>query len=115
MRVEGLGYIAEYFRLDDHEIVHAAVPYVDPQVRAYAPVWLPHIAPAPLCGLGVGASGRVRAHRSAGILCRGCAGHLRELDEWVRIAEHHLQTSDGATNGYPVPAATARAVHGMPF
>ena len=52
MRVAGLGYDAEYFTLDGHEVVHAAVPHVDPQVRAVAPVWLPHIAPTPLCGLG---------------------------------------------------------------
>ena len=87
MRVAGLGYVVEYFRLDDDEIVHAAVPHVDPLVRSAAPVWLPHIAPAPLCGLGRSKTQRHVVRRTAGLLCRACAGHLRSLDDWVRQAE----------------------------
>ena len=87
MRVTGLGYVAEYFRLDDDEIVHATVPHVDPLVRAVSPVWLPHIAPTPLCGLGHDTAHRSAARWTAGLLCRACAEHLRSLDDWVRQAE----------------------------
>ena len=89
MRVTGLGYVAEYFTLDHHGVVHAAVTHVDPQVRATAPVWLPHIAPEPLCGLGREGS-RMMTSRSSGPLCRRCAEHLRDLDDWVRQAELRL-------------------------
>ena len=88
MRVAGLGYDAEYICVADVEVVHAVVPHVDPQVRALAPVWLPHVAPAPLCGLAFDAGTPVP--RSSGTLCRGCAAHLRDLDEWVREAEAAL-------------------------
>lgn len=98
MRVTGLGYEVEYFQLDGHEVVHAVVPHVDLQVRAVAPVWLPHIPPAPLCGLGRGTEGRVGAGRSSGPICRACAEHLRDLDDWVRQAERHL-ASVGSGNG----------------
>ena len=90
MRVTGLGYETEYFRLADHDVVHATVPHVDPLVRTVSGVWLPHIAPAPLCGLGHEDDPRVVVGQPNGTLCRACAGHLRELDEWVRQAEIEL-------------------------
>lgn len=112
MRVAGLGYDAEYVCFDDREVVHAVVPYVDVQVRALAPVWLPHVAPAPLCGLAGEAGTQVT--RSSGALCRACAAHLRDLDEWVREAEAALTDPDGAVQSSPEPAAIDR-VHAMPF
>ena len=125
MRVVGLGYDAEYFTLDDHEVVHAAVPHVDPQVRAVAPVWLPHIAPTPLCGLGRGAANRQPASRRQGMLCRACHDHLRELDEWVRQAELHLSNGHASGNGQDsgsgqgtgltVTQNPANRRHAMPF
>lgn len=117
MRVVGLGYDAEYFTLDDHEVVHAAVPHVDPQVRAAAPVWLPHIAPTPLCGLGRRGAVRRPASRRQGMLCRACHDHLRELDEWVRQAEHQLSNGHPAGNGQGNGSAHAvgNRRHAMPF
>ena len=94
MRVTGLGYETEYFRLDDHEVVHVSVPHVDPQVRAISAVWLPHIPPAPLCGLGRGDDRRTVVGVPNGSLCRACAGHLRDLDEWVRQAELELDRAE---------------------
>ena len=93
VRVEGLGYVAEYFTLSDPEIVHATVHHVDAQVRSAAPVWLPHIPPTPLCGLGRGVDVRTQVARTSGPLCRSCRAHLVELDEWVRQAEAHLTAS----------------------
>lgn len=90
MRVSGLGYETEYFRLADHDVVHVTVPHVDPQVRSMSGVWLPHIAPAPLCGLGREDDPRVVVDAPNGSLCRACAGHMRDLDEWVRQAELEL-------------------------
>ena len=87
MRVTGLGYEPDYFTLDAHDVVHVAVSHVDPLVRALAPVWLPRIAPAPLCGLGNWSARRRSATRSAGVLCRPCSDHVRVLDDWVRHAE----------------------------
>jgi hypothetical protein len=110
VKVAGLGYSAEYFTLDDHEVIHAAVHHVDYQVRAVAPVWLPHIAPEPLCGLGAGAGSRTLTRRSNGPLCRRCAEHLRDLDEWVRQAEGRLGGMDLAD----LPPPRSR-VHAMPF
>ena len=119
VRVQGLGYIAEYFRLDGHDVVHAAVPHVDPQVRAVAPVWLPHIPPAPLCGLGRGLSQRTPVLRSSGELCRACTEHLRDLDEWVRQAEHQLRATAATSNGNGDQngqnGSSASRVHDMPF
>ena len=114
MQIAGLGYDAEYLTLDDHEVVHAAVTYVDPLVRAGAPVWLPHIAPTPLCGLGRGASRRLTT-RTAGPLCRSCAEHLRDLHEWVRQAEARLAAMEdqiSVTNDAPPPR---NRVHSLPF
>ena len=91
MRVRGLGYEAEYFRLSDPEVVHVTVPHVDPQVRAMSAVWLPHIPPVPLCGLGREDDRRTVVGQPNGSLCRACAGHLRDLDEWVRQAEVELR------------------------
>ena len=91
MRVTGLGYATEYFRLADHEIVHVTVPHVDPQVRSLSAVWLPHIPPVPLCGLGHQDDPRTVVGTPNGSLCRACAGHLRDLDEWVRSAEIELR------------------------
>lgn len=99
VRVTGLGYEVEYFALEGHEVVHAAVPHVDLQVRANAPVWLPHIAPAPLCGLGRPGALRTTVPRTGGPLCRACGEHLRDLDEWVRQAERQLAAQ--STNGHP--------------
>jgi hypothetical protein len=110
VKVAGLGYQAEYFTFDGRDVVHAAVTHVDYQVRAVAPVWLPHIAPEPLCGLGAGALERVMARRSDGPLCRRCAEHLRDLDEWVRQAEGRLGGMDLAD----LPPPRSR-VHAMPF
>lgn len=110
MKVAGLGYSAEYFTMDDHEVIHAAITHVDYQVRANAPVWLPHIAPVPLCGLGAGCSSRHLTRRSAGPLCRACSEHLRDLDEWVRQAEGRLASV--ATHVLPAPPSR---VHAMPF
>ena len=90
MRVTGLGYETEYFRLADHDVVHVTVPHVDPQVRAISAVWLPHIPPAPLCGLGREDDPRTAVGSPNGSLCRACAGPLRDLDEWVRQAEIEL-------------------------
>jgi hypothetical protein len=90
VRVTGLGYETEYFRLADHDVVHVSVPHVDPQVRAISAVWLPHIPPAPLCGLGREDDLRTVVGSANGSLCRACAGHLRDLDEWVRQAEIEL-------------------------
>lgn len=90
VKVPGLGYEAEYFTLGGHEVVHVAVPHVDAQVRAAAPVWLPHVAPTPLCGLGRRAGERQPASRRSGPLCRACQDHLRDLDDWVRMAERQL-------------------------
>lgn len=119
VRVQGLGYIAEYFRLDGHDVIHAAVPHVDPQVRAVAPVWLPHIPPTPLCGLGRGLSLRTLASRSSGDLCRACVEHLRDLDEWVRQAEQQLRTSAEPSNGNGEQSgqngSASSRVHAMPF
>ena len=113
MQITGLGYVAEYFTLDDHDVVHAAVDYVDPLVRAGAPVWLPHIAPAPLCGLGRGACTRRLVARTAGPLCRRCAEHLRDLDEWVRQAELRLSASAEVLAGAAPPARNR--LHQFPF
>lgn len=115
VRVEGLGYLAEYFRMDGHEVVHAAVPHVDPQVRAVAPVWLPHIPPAPLCGLGQGLRQRTMVGRSRGELCRACADHLRDLDEWVRQAEAQLRAAPETNGGGAGGGSLAGRVHAMPF
>ena len=120
MRVAGLGYIAEYFTLDGREVVHACVPHVDPQVRASAPVWLPHIPPTPLCGLGRGAAVRVLVARTSGPLCRACQDHLRDLDEWVRQAERQMEMAlakstngHGHTNGHVrEPVHVPQAVNG---
>ena len=93
VRVEGLGYVVEYFTLNDPEILHATVHHVDAQVRSVAPVWLPHIPPTPLCGLGRGPTVRTVVARVDRPLCRPCQAHLAELDEWVRQAEAHLAVS----------------------
>ena len=111
MRITGLGYEAEYITLDDRGVVHAAVTYVDPLVRAGAPVWLPHIAPAPLCGLGRAACRQVVA-RTAGPLCRSCADSLRDLDEWVRQAEARLAAMEDPIS---VAQPTRNRVHSFPF
>lgn len=110
MRVTGLGYEAEFFTFDGKEVVHAAVGYVDPLVRANAPVWLPHIAPTPLCGLGYGFP-RQRAATLDEPLCRACHAHLRELDEWVRQAEGHLDAPESDLG----LTLTHNRVHAMPF
>ena len=112
MHITGLGYVAEYFTLDDHDVVHAAVTYVDPLVRAGAPVWLPHIAPTPLCGLGRGACKRCVVTRSAGPPCRSCVEHLRDLDGWVRQAELRLTPADALSGAAP-PAGNR--LHEFPF
>lgn len=91
MRVTGLGYSTEYFRLADHDVVHVTVPHVDPQVRSIAAVWLPHIPPVPLCGLGREDDARTVVGNPSGSLCRACAAHLRDLDEWVHQAEMELR------------------------
>lgn len=111
MRVPGLGYEVEYFALDDLDVVHAAVSHVDPLVRAIAPVWLPHIAPAPLCGLGRHRAARRRVRRHEELLCRACRAHLRDLDEWVRQAEGDLARAENGDG----PAVTHNRVHAMPF
>jgi hypothetical protein len=109
-----LGYTAEYFTFGVHEVVHAAVTHVDHQVRAVAPVWLPNIAPAPLCGLGPPGAERRPTRRSAGPLCRACGDHLRDLDDWVRQAEGRLGGTVAAGGGAELPSPDSR-VHAMPF
>ena len=105
VQVAGLGYEVEFFQLDCHEVVHATVPHVDLQVRAVAPVWLPHIPPAPLCGLGRAGAQRAVVNRSRGPLCRACSEHLRDLDDWVRQAERHLASAGAGS------APGSRSVH----
>lgn len=115
--VAGLGYVTEHFRLEGHDVVHASVPHVDPQVRAVAPVWIPHLAPAPLCGLGRPGARRTVVARTSGQLCRACTDHLRDLDEWVRQAEQELGDTPRTASGHEIPAgsAVANRIHAMPF
>lgn len=48
--------------------------------------------------------------RDAGPVCRRCSEHLRDLDEWVRLAEGRLGGLDLAD----LPRPDSR-VHAMPF
>ena len=90
-----------------------------PPGACVAPVWLPHIAPAPLCGLG---RRRCRATCVARppARCAALREHLRDLDEWVRQAELACRGQRAATAATPTARGDARSaaanrVHALPF